>query len=123
MLKTLVLLIAALALVAGVSAAERQFNKHSFLIVAESDAKISGFAGVEADVTVCDVMGCETNSTNAKGAVNFRVPISDTSIEVTVTPIDPELCPWSATVGLSGVAEDGFMNHYVLLNECGANAQ
>ena len=121
MRKALAFLVVVSALVVGTSAAERQFNKHSFLIVAASDTKPSGFEGVSAEVTVCDALGCETGSTNPKGAVNFRLPATDTSIQVTVIPIDAELCPKSVSMGLSGVVEDGFINHYLPLDDCDAN--
>jgi hypothetical protein len=115
--KILATLIAVLLLAAGVWATERQYNKHSFQISTTSDTSMSGFTGCgAAAVTVCDAAGCETKFTNAKGMVSFRLPVADTFIEVTVIPIEEGLCSWSATLGLSGVAEEGLINHYVLLS-------
>ena len=121
MRKTLTLLVAILALVVGVSAGQRQFNKHSSLIATFSETKRSGLEGIGAEVIVCGAVKCETEFTNSKGAANFSLLVTETDIEVTVIPIDPELCPWSATLKLSGVVENGFINHYVLLGDCEAN--
>ncbi|HLO00667.1 MAG TPA: hypothetical protein VK208_19570 [Pyrinomonadaceae bacterium] len=58
-----------------------------------------------AIVTVCWDDVCQTKVTTNIGHAKFLVPIEVTSVFVDVVPEDPDMCPFSGMVTLTGMKE------------------